>query len=65
MELENSMSDNKECYWVGGNGDDIEKLYFNEIDAFAGGHRFLDVFDESGEFVACYKFVDDAYTPDW
>ena len=60
------MSDNKEKYWVGGSdGESLEKLYFNEIDAFVSGHTFLDAFDESGEFVACYKFVDDEYTLDW
>lgn len=59
------MSDNKEHYWVGSDGDSLEKLYFSENAAFASDHNFLDAFNESGEFVACYKFVDDAYTLDW
>ena len=57
--------DNKECYWAGGSGEDSERMYFDRYEAFASGHNFLDAFDESGEFVACYKFVDDEYTLDW
>jgi len=48
-------------YYVGSNGDAPLKIMFDEIDAFVSGYEYLDVFDESGDFVELFQLVDGEY----
>lgn len=51
----------EEKYFVGSNGDEPLVLFFNQIDAFVSGYRFLDSFDECGKRVNSYEFVNEEY----
>jgi hypothetical protein len=54
-----------EIYWVGSNGEDPERIYFNHSDALNSDHNYLDSFDSDGLHVESYKLVDHRYTTDF
>lgn len=55
----------EEKYFVGSNGDEPERIYFTGREAFFSGDDYIDSFDEGGNRVCSYKFVDDEYTTDF
>ncbi len=53
-------------YFVVSNGDSPDKIFFDLQEAFNTEATFVDVFDENGEFVRAYKFVENrGYTQDF
>lgn len=49
-------------YFVGNDGERSTCIYFNQLDAFVSGQKYLDLFDETGALVTSMKFVQDEYT---
>ena len=54
-----------EAYWVGSNGEDPERIYFNSADALDSDHSYLDSFDSDGMHQKAYKLIEDRYTEDF
>lgn len=52
----------EEKYFVGCDGNQPVKIFFNSLEAFVSGCEYIDSFDEAGNIVKSYKFVDDEYT---
>jgi len=48
-------------YWIGSDGSNPERIYFNEIDAMVSGYAYLDLFDEVGALVESLKLVENEY----
>lgn len=46
-----------ETYFVGSNGEEPNKIYFNKGAAMLGGDLYLDSFDSDGNKVNSYKLV--------
>lgn len=56
---------NDEVYWVGSNGEDPERMYFNSVDALNSDHNYLDSFDSYGEHVESYMLQNYGYVTDF
>lgn len=50
-----------EIYWVGSDGENLEKMYFNVGDALDSDHRYLDSFDANGSHTKAYVLENDRY----
>lgn len=51
-----------EKYFVASDSDEPLKIFFTSLEAFVSGHNYIDSFDEAGNKVKAYKFVDNEYT---
>lgn len=54
------MSDTK-MYYVASDGEAPLELFFNDIDTFVSGYKYLDLFDECGKYVKTYEFISNEY----
>jgi hypothetical protein len=52
----------EEKYFVGSDGEQPIKIFFSPLEAFVSGCEYIDSFDEAGNIVKSYKFVDSEYT---
>ncbi|MCK5603874.1 hypothetical protein KAR91_18450 [Candidatus Pacearchaeota archaeon] len=55
----------EEQYFVISSGDEPERLFFNKEEAFAYEANYVDSFDNNGERVIAYKFIDGIYVTDF
>lgn len=44
-----------EKYWIGSDGENLERMYFTHETAFNSSHNYLDSVDETGAHVGAYK----------
>lgn len=56
-----SVDNEPTAYFVGSNGENPERIYFNELEAFISGHQYIDTFNKNGEWLKAYKFVNNEY----
>lgn len=50
-----------EKYFVASHSDEPDKIFFNADDAFNNDYNYIDTFDENGDKIKSYKYVDGEY----